>query len=272
MSGGSKFKLVYDAVSGDGDEVKAFMYVSGGIASSTTVGGAEYVNVNQRAIYAEDAAAVSGDIGMSALLVRQDTLAVSTSTDGDYGAFKSNNLGELYVFDTGTHSALSTANASLSSILSDLNALSHAEDAAHVSGDIGVLSLAVRNDGAATTLTSANGDYSGIAVDSKGRIFTETQFVAPQAMTHGSDLSTTTAALLIAGATDRREILIQNDGNKAIAVGGATVTYSAASPNVTDGIIIRAGGEEVLSVGEGAPIWTVAQSGSQKVRFMQIAG
>lgn len=272
MSGGSKYKLVYDAVSGDGDEVKSFIYASGGIVSSTTVGGAEYVNVNQRGIYAEDSAAVSGDIGSATLLVRQDTLAASTSTDGDYGNLKSNNLGELYVFDTTTHSSLVTANATLTSILGDLNALSHAEDSSHISGDIGVLSLAIRNDGAATTLTSANGDYSGIAVDSKGRLFVEAQFIAPQTMTHGSDNSTTTAALLIASAADRREIIVQNDGTKAIAVGGATVTYNAASPNSTDGIIVRAGGEEVLSVGAGADIWTVAQSGTQKIRFMQIAG
>jgi hypothetical protein len=45
------------------------------------------------------------------------------------------------------------------------------EDAAHASGDRGSFMLAVRNDGFATTLTSANGDYSGIAVDAFGRVF-----------------------------------------------------------------------------------------------------
>ncbi|MFA4971422.1 MAG: hypothetical protein WC683_02330 [bacterium] len=48
----------------------------------------------------------------------------------------------------------------------------HLEDDPAVSGDRGVFALAVRNDLAATILTSANGDYSGIAVDDRGRLFT----------------------------------------------------------------------------------------------------
>ncbi len=47
--------------------------------------------------------------------------------------------------------------------------LGKAEDAPHVSGDTGVMSLGVRNDNA-ITLTDTDGDYSPIAVDSAGRI------------------------------------------------------------------------------------------------------
>ncbi len=43
------------------------------------------------------------------------------------------------------------------------------EDSAHVSGDPGSFMLAVRNS-ALAALTSADGDYSGIAVDAQGRI------------------------------------------------------------------------------------------------------
>jgi hypothetical protein len=45
---------------------------------------------------AEDSAHATDDIGNYVLAVRQDTLAVSTSTDGDYASFKVNNLGALY--------------------------------------------------------------------------------------------------------------------------------------------------------------------------------
>lgn len=48
---------------------------------------------------------------------------------------------------------------------------SYAEDSVHVSGDKGAFVLAVRND-AATVLTSNNGDYSPVAVDSAGRVLT----------------------------------------------------------------------------------------------------
>lgn len=46
---------------------------------------------------AEDAAHASGDIGSFILGVRQDTLANSTSADGDYAALKVNGSGALYV-------------------------------------------------------------------------------------------------------------------------------------------------------------------------------
>lgn len=47
--------------------------------------------------------------------------------------------------------------------------LGKAEDAVHASGDVGVMSLAVRRD-ANTTFVSADGDYSPLAVDSAGSL------------------------------------------------------------------------------------------------------
>jgi hypothetical protein len=47
--------------------------------------------------YLEDSAHASGDAGLHMLLVRQDTLATSTSASGDYGSFKSDDLGALWV-------------------------------------------------------------------------------------------------------------------------------------------------------------------------------
>lgn len=181
--------------------------------------------------YAEDSAAASGDIGGFMLLVRQDTLATSTSADGDYGAFKSNALGELYTHDTDanasldaietstgsidtklttTNSTLATIDTSLNNIetstgsidtkltttnstlatidtslnnveadtatlvisnaaiLSELQALSQAEDAVHASGDLGIMSLAVRND--AGTALASDGDYIPLSTDASGNL------------------------------------------------------------------------------------------------------
>ena len=61
---------------------------------------------------------------------------------------------------TDTGGALNVSNATLI-------ALSKAEDAAHSSGDQGIMSLAVRND-AGTSLVSADGDYSPLSVNSAG--------------------------------------------------------------------------------------------------------
>lgn len=120
------------------------------------------INLNNDFVYAEDSASASGDLGASVLMVRQDTLATSTSADGDYGNFKGTASGELYVAD-------SAARTSLASILTELQLLTYAEDSAHVSGDLGVQTLAVRND-TPGSLVGANGDYAPLQVDATGNL------------------------------------------------------------------------------------------------------
>lgn len=152
---------------------------------------------------AEDSAHSSGDIGNFILAVRQDTLASSTSADGDYAALKENSKGELYVIDTDGNALLTTIDAVLdtiktdtaamvvdlaaieveqlaqgvtldailvdtSSIDSTLTALSKAEDSVHGSGDQGIMALAVRND--AGTALAADGDYIPFSMDSSGAL------------------------------------------------------------------------------------------------------
>lgn len=56
--------------------------------------------------------------------------------------------------------------------------LGKAEDAAHTSGDVGVMMLGVRNDNI-QTLTSTDGDYSPIAVDDRGSVFVTTDTSVP---------------------------------------------------------------------------------------------
>lgn len=161
--------------------------------------------------YAEDSAHVSGDIGNFILAVRQDTLASSTSTDGDYAAIKVNAKGEVYTKDSDVYSELQTIagyvdgvealltsidgsvssidtnvsdietelldqgttldniETSIDNIESDIDSITKAEDSAHVSGDFGVMSLAVRHD-ADSSLVSADGDYAPLQVNSDGKL------------------------------------------------------------------------------------------------------
>lgn len=154
------------------------------------------INVNNDFVYAEDSAFTDEDLGAAVLLVRQDTLASSTTADGDYGSFKSTSLGELYVHDTDVLAQLVAANASLDAIEADademntslnnieadademntslnniegyINDLRKAEDSVHSSGDYGIQSLAVRND--AGTALAADGDYIPFTTDSSGRL------------------------------------------------------------------------------------------------------
>lgn len=147
--------------------------------------------------YAEDSAHGDGDVGAFVLAVRQDTLSSSTSADGDYGALKQNSVGELYVKDLSANAALTSINSdtttigvntgmiatntsniatsaanidtSTAAILAELLSLTQAEDAAHTSGDLGIMSLAVRND-TPGSLASADGDYAPLQVDANGNL------------------------------------------------------------------------------------------------------
>lgn len=272
------------------------------------------INVNNDFVFAEDSASASGHLGASVLLVRQDTLASSTSTDGDFGDFKSNNLGELYVFDTTTHT-------SLASILSTVQSYTHLEDAAHVSGDAGVFALAVRND-ANAVLTSTDLDYSPIAVDSAGRIkitgtiATSGAFAEDSASVSGdigifslavrNDTTTSlvnangdyaafqldalgrlktldrmdtsilqqlvtvanTATLLPAAAlANRHYVLISNKSGKKIYVGSATVTAAGAA----QGVEVSNNDAIGFDLGPNNPIYGITASGTADVNVLELA-
>ena len=80
--------------------------IGNGIFTSVT-DGVEIMQVNadgsinvvgsfaSNAEYAEDTAHTTADVGNYVLTVRQDTLASSTTTNGDYASFKSNAAGAL---------------------------------------------------------------------------------------------------------------------------------------------------------------------------------
>lgn len=86
--------------------------------------------------------------------------------------------------------------------------LGKAEDAGHASGDTGVMSLAVRNDGAATSFSNTDADYTPVAVDAQGRSYvTQKAPTATLSNVSGAASSTT----LIAANTARLGVQIFND-------------------------------------------------------------
>lgn len=107
MSGSVSGYLGFDPT--DADSIAASAKIGSyliGASDGTVIGNVgDALKVNIASIdfsydYAEDAAHSSGDVGAFILAVRQDTLANSTSADGDYAAFKLNQKGELYIHDT----------------------------------------------------------------------------------------------------------------------------------------------------------------------------
>lgn len=103
--------------------------------------------------------------------------------------------------------------------------LGKAEDAVHSSGDVGVMMLGVRNDGAASTFTSTSIDYSPLATDAQGRLYVVQK--APTATL--SNVSTSTAsATLIAANTARVAAQIYNDAAAVLYVKfGATASATS---------------------------------------------
>lgn len=107
-----------------------------------------------------------------------------------------------------------------------------AEDTAHVSGDTGSFVLAVRND-AEVALTSADGDYSPLAVDSRGRILSVVNKAEDAAHSSG-DVGTfvlavrnDAAASLTSTDGDYSPIATDTAGRVGIADLGGSLTVDA---------------------------------------------
>lgn len=245
----------------------------------TSTGGALDVNlasgsitVNEEDIFDEDSAHTSGDKGSHVLAVRQDTLAASTDTDGDYASFKVNDLGELYVKDTDVLAQLVTIDGVLDSILADTNALvvdvaaietelldqgltldnidtnitnldatltglSKAEDSVHVSGDQGVMALAVRND--AGTALAADGDYIPFSMDANGALRVTSADAAADAALANVAIANAVNTLAVAGTAEdlvasplanRKYLFAYNNDNVRMFVGASGVTPANGFP------------------------------------------
>lgn len=173
--------------------------------------------------YAEDSAHSSGDVGAFMLAVRQDTLANSTSADGDYAAFKLNQKGELYVHDT---DVLAKLNGSIVVTATDLDIrnLTFATDTVDISGS----SVSISGSVAVTQSTSpwVIGDGGGsITVDGTVELGA-TSLAALETIELGA---TTLAAL--------ESITVQN-GSGASAVniqdGGNSITVDFIDPDLAD--------------------------------------
>lgn len=222
--------------------------------------------------YAEDSPATSGDIGLSVLLVRQDTLAASTSTDGDYGNFKSTNLGELYVRDASSlaqlvlvNTALGTANGHLAAI--ETSSGTTATNTGTIVTNTGTIATntgttATNTGTIASTLTAlsksedaahSSGDQGiqalAVRKDAQGtNVSTDGDYSSLLTWSEGSlkvvdianssvkqqQLSVTDTAtqLPAAALANRRSIMIQNTGANKIWLGSSTVTSSGATAGI----------------------------------------
>lgn len=173
---------------------------------------------------AEDAPHTTGDTGVFALAVRQDT-ATALAANNDYIPFIVDGSGRLHV-------NVGTGSVAVTSIIPGTGAtnLGKAEDAVHANGDTGVQVLAVRRDTLISS-TTANGDYATFSVDSVGALWTRLAgmtTIALSGSTRGRPIQLTgttsgTAVTLhtattTAGQIDKLYLDITNTSSSAVVV------------------------------------------------------
>lgn len=271
-------KLDFDPSSpSDNQRVGSFLIGAGGdVLTSTTLGGKEALDVNIAGstglgIYAEDSAAVSGDLGQPPLAVRQDSLTTgATSADGDYAMLKVNAKSELYVKDSDSLAQLVLVKSDTASIVTStgnidtkLGALSKAEDAAHSSGDMGIMGLSVRKD-VPSALAGSDGDYAAMETDNKGRLYVNDGHNNSW-LTSVSSIGTSAGQLDASPLSGRKTVIIQNLGAKSIYIGEAnTVTTSS-------GVEIPKFASMEFKFGEGLQLWAISSGAANDVRMIEAA-
>lgn len=222
-------------VDADGDfhpfvfDDQGFLKVAGKI--TVEAGDAEYL---------EDSAHVSGDAGIHMLSVRQDTLAGSTSTDGDYASFKTDSLGRLYT------------RGNIEGLVAD--------DAVDSGNPLKIGFRAV------TTLTavSAANDRADAVSDLYRRQYVNN---APNISWKATTENATAAAVqvLATALPGRKKIIIQNKGTKKVFVGNDnTVT-------TTSGFEIPANSTWEIDFGQNLQVWVISESGTQALRLVELA-
>jgi len=139
--------------------------------------------------------------------------------------------------------------------------LGKAEDAVHTTGDTGVAMWGVRNDNAATTLTSATGDYSGLAVDGTGTIFTRE---APANTANKTNVTASiTSATVLAANPARKSALLVNESTS-----DCYVSYGGTASITSYSFLLAAGNQATIVGSEYAgalvAIWNTA-TGTMRV-------
>lgn len=268
-------KIAIDTGSiGDGASIAAYLVDSSGTLLTSTLVGADQsldVNITQSVLptgaatettlasvlseiqgltYAEDTAHSSGDIGVMGLAVRNDAGTSLVSADGDYSPLSVDANGALRVVGSITVN----------------EAGDYAEDSGHTSGDIGYFNLAVRNDNQATTVTSANADYSQFSVDDRGAMYVK-DVAAKSNLQQIVTVGTTAVALPASPLSGRSSMFVQMLSGGQLYLGSSTVTNSGA----TRGLQLGNGGYVNIDVGPGNLVYGIANAAGKEVAVWEFA-
>jgi len=245
------------------DSVSALLSDGAGNSLSSTAGALDVniasgsITITEEDNYAEDSAHTSGDIGGFVLAVRQDTLASSTSDDGDYAAFKVNAKGELYTKDADVLAQL-VSGVTVSATDLDIRDLAFATDSVDVSGSsvtVSATDLDIRDLAFATDSV----DVSGSSVEVNDAALADTAIAAA-----ASSVTTTSAALIASTLSDRKYVMMTNTGNRTVFVGPSGVSTASGFP-------LHPGSLLEMRAGAAVALHAVSDGGTQNVRTLQLS-
>lgn len=209
------------------------------LPTSLGAGGGLKVDGSGTALPVSLASVPSHAVTNAGTFATQATLQAGTNAIGKLAANSGVDIGDVDVTSV-------TPGTSASS-------LGKAEDAAHTSGDVGVMALAVRKD-TATQLATTDGDYSPLITNASGALHVA---VASGSVTASGSIAVTTATS--GGATPAQ--FIDVDESEDEVKGSAGTLYSIVASNVSAGtryLKIYDGTAAGVTVGSTTPKWTVA--------------
>lgn len=240
-------RMIFDPLdAADSSNVGAYLRDSAGaLLTSTLVGSKQSLDVHLAAssdagYFAEDVASTNADIGQSVLAVYQATLASSVSTDGDYGWFKLNTRGALWVAPVGTV----------------------ADNVTDTENPVKVGSRAL--SGALTTVTS--GTRADVLSDVYRRVYINDSPNIASACGKVT-IGATEVALPTSALAGRRRMMIQNISSNDVFVGPTGVAITGA----TTGIKISKGSTLSLEIGQNVALVGISGTAGNDVVVFELA-
>ena len=156
-SAGTGNAVIVAGLDGSGNVRPIFTGTDGSVKLATGANTIGKVDVNQ--VYVEDVASAGGENLFLSGAVRQDTIAATTSADGDYTYLKTNNLGRLYTSTT-IDAALPTGTNSIGNI-GTVTTVSTVTSLTQMNGQAIAMGTGVRSAGT-QRVTIATDDFSSI--------------------------------------------------------------------------------------------------------------
>ena len=206
-------------------------------AGTNTIG---KVDVNQ--VYAEDAASAGGENLFLSGAVRQDTIAATTSADGDYTYLKTNNLGRLY-----TSTTIDAALPAGTNSIGNIGTVSTVTNLSQLGGTAIAMNTGVRSAGTqrvtiatddlvpvsgTVTANAGTGSFT-VAQATAGNLNATVSIAAAQTLSTVSTVSIVNSLTQMNGQVIAMGTGVRSAGTQRVTIATDDVVQTKATPDAT---------------------------------------